>query len=82
MILDDINPFIRFAEIITLIKYPRQYVLAQDCRLFLCLTDTGSVFIRDEEILLRRNTIIYIPSGTPYMLERPARLRWEEAPVW
>ena len=43
MILDDINPFIRFAEIITLIKYPRQYVLAQDCRLFLCLTDTGSV---------------------------------------
>ena len=68
MILDDINPFIRFAEIITLIKYPRQYVLAQDCRLFLCLTDTGSVFIRDEEILLRRNTIIYIPSGTPYML--------------
>lgn len=32
MILDDINPFIRFAEIITLIKYPRQYVLAQDCR--------------------------------------------------
>ena len=68
MNLDDINPFIRFAEIITLIKYPRQYVLAQDCRLFLCLTDTGSVFIRDEEILLRRNTIIYIPSGTPYML--------------
>lgn len=66
MILDDINPFIRFAEIITLIKYPRQYVLAQDCRLFLCLTDTGSVFIRDEEILLRRNTIIYIPSAEDF----------------
>ena len=65
MIVSEINPHIRFAEIIRITRQPRDYC-AYDHRLFFVMSGKGSIRLAENESGLSEGSSIIIPSGTSY----------------
>lgn len=57
-------PFVRFSRIID--SFPPKACIAYDFRLFLCTAGKGDIEIGKQHLMLKKNTMIYIPAGVPY----------------
>ena len=62
-------PFVRFAKKILYVNRGPTIVAAYDARLFMPLSDGGSITIEETKYPLRRFDLFYIPPGVPYRIE-------------
>jgi AraC-like DNA-binding protein len=74
MLLDihGINPFVRYIHYIELVpQYTTHLQIAYDHRIFFALNGDYSITVGETEYTLIENSLLYVPSGTPYHLHRP-----------
>ncbi len=69
MAFNEALPFVRFAQKILYVNRASLLVAAYDCRLFMPLSDGGSITIKGTRYPLKRFDLIYIPPATPYRIE-------------
>ncbi len=69
MAQNDTLPFVRFAKRIQYVNRGTQLVAAYDCRLFMPLSDGGTITIEDARYPLKRFDLFYVPPATPYRIE-------------
>ena len=62
-------PFVRFAKKILYVNRGPTVVAAYDARLFMPLSDGGSITIEETKYPLRRFSLFYLPPGVPYRIE-------------
>lgn len=65
MLFCDINPFIRYAEIIVY-KSDWNPVYARDCRIFYIIEGSARIICKTKEFSLDKNCIFFCPSGKMY----------------
>ena len=64
----DINPFIRFADIVNY-KSKGKYVLVQDCRIFFILSGTAEIYIDNTRYTLCENSLFFVCEKSVYKIE-------------
>lgn len=65
----EINPFIRFAELVFHEKLPKKPLYVQDCRILYCLSGKADIFIENEHFKLVPNSLFYCSSGKIYSMQ-------------
>lgn len=67
MLISEINPFLRFSSCYILFPH-KTFLQATDCRIFYVVEteNNGLIQISTENYFFKRNSLIYIPSNTPY----------------
>lgn len=65
----DINPFIRFAELVFHQKLPKKPLYVQDCRILYCISGSADIFIENEHFKLIPNSLFYCASGKIYTMQ-------------
>jgi AraC-like DNA-binding protein len=76
MVLDvnSINPFLRYVHFIELVpEYTTHLQIAYDHRIFFCLNGDYTITANDIPYAMGENSLLYVPSGTPYHLHRPSK---------
>ncbi len=66
MSLDRLNPFLRFARILTATESFCTFRICYDCRLFCITTGEGTLTVGDETFELSRGTAVYLPPQSRY----------------
>ena len=66
MKLENLNPFVRYANLHTFYEEPQENRICYDCRLFYILSGEGSIFINGEFYSFSNNTAIYLPPLSRY----------------
>lgn len=74
--LNDLNPFLRYARIIDFDSRHSEVVSAVDCRLFYCLQNSFPMAYGGTEICLCRNQCLFVPPHVPYRLGPTATNGW------
>lgn len=69
MLLSDINPFLRFAELQPSVLSSAPYSCSYDYRLFYILEGNARLFFSDKDIALSEGMLIYFRPGTPYYFD-------------
>ena len=65
----DINPFIRFAELVFHPNLPKNPLFVQDCRILYCLSGKADIFIENEHFKLVPNSLFYCSAGKVYTMQ-------------
>lgn len=66
MLLNQIAPFIHFANEVTIPRRRREDAMCADCRLILILSGSGKVFINGKGRVMRPGTLLFWQAGTVY----------------
>ena len=66
MELYDINPYVRYANVLPSLLNGDSYRKAYDYRLFYVLKGNGTLILEDQEIALNRSCLVFMPPETPY----------------
>ncbi len=74
MLLHQINPFIRYANILPSLLNGDSYRKAYDYRLFYILGGSGTLILPDREIALKKSGLVFIPPETPYYTRHSMRV--------
>lgn len=69
MIISDINPFVRYCDIVPDPFISREFVKAYDGRLFFVVNGEGSFFAGDNIFPFQKNSLLLLPAGTRYKFE-------------
>lgn len=64
--LPELNPFIRYANILVVNDSHKTACIGLDCRIFYCLGGVAHIKIKDETVELSKGTIVFIPPYTKY----------------
>lgn len=64
--LPELNPFIRYANILAVKDSHKTACIALDCRIFYCVNGVVRIKIKDEIIELSKGTMVFIPPYTKY----------------
>lgn len=64
--LSDLNPFVRYANILLITESQKDWCIGQDFRIFACLDGSSIIKTKDRKINFTPNTIIFIPPYTKY----------------
>ena len=66
MDLYEINPYVRYANVLPSLLNGDSYRKAYDYRLFYVLKGDGTLILEDQEIALSRSSLVFMPPETPY----------------
>ena len=66
MELYEINPYVRYANVLPSLLNGDSYRKAYDYRLFYVLKGNGTLILEDQEIALNRSCLVFMPPETPY----------------
>ena len=66
MDLYEINPYVRYANVLPSLLNGDSYRKAYDYRLFYVLRGSGTLILQDREISLSRSSLVFMPPETPY----------------
>ena len=66
MKIEDINPYLRFAEIQPSILQGNNYRLAYDYRIIYIISGSGSVILKNQEFPISPDSVVLIPPATKY----------------
>lgn len=69
MLLADINPFLRFAQLQSSVMSTTPYNYSYDYRIFYIIEGTASFIIGDEAFRVSSGTLIYFRPATPYYFD-------------
>lgn len=65
----EINPFIRFAELVFHEYLPKKPMYVQDCRILYCTSGSADIFIENEHFKLVPNSLFYCSAGKIYCMQ-------------
>lgn len=63
-----IDPYVRFFSIYPILTTYNPYSISYDCRIFVVLKGTMSVFFEDCKYTVSKNNLIFIPAGIKYKI--------------
>lgn len=66
MLLHQINPFVRYANVLPSLLNGDSYRKAYDYRLFYVLKGSGTLILEDRSIQLHKSSLVFMPPETPY----------------
>lgn len=69
MSIFQIDPYVRFFNIYPILTTYNPYSIGYDCRIFVVMKGSMSVFFENCKHSLTKNTLIFIPAGTKYRIE-------------
>ncbi len=72
--IDNISPFVRYVHYIELVPaFTTNLQVAYDHRIFYCVNSDYEISIGDTVHTLDENSLLFVPSGTPYHLHVPKK---------
>ena len=69
MLLEEINPYLRYAQVQLWVPEGKSYRKGYDCRIFHIKHGGGYVYLNDKKMPVKKGDVIYIPSNFPYYFE-------------
>lgn len=69
MNISDINPFVRYCDIVPAPFMSREFVKTYDGRLFFVVDGEGTFFVGNKIFPFRKNSLLLLPAGTRYRFE-------------
>ncbi len=66
MLLEEINPYLRYAQVQLWVPEGKNYRKGYDCRIFCIKNGGGAVYLGDKKFPIKKGDLIYIPSNYPY----------------
>ena len=64
--LTELNPFVRYANILAVNDSHKTMRIGLDCRLFYCISGFARIKIKDEIVELTKGAMVFIPPYTKY----------------
>jgi gentisate 1,2-dioxygenase len=67
--ISDINPFVRYCDIVPAPFISKEFVKTYDGRLFFVVNGEGIFFVGNKIFPFQKNSLILLPAGTRYRFE-------------
>lgn len=69
MNISDMNPFVRYCDIVPAPFISREFVKAYDGRVFFVVNGEGDFFVEHKTFSFQKNSLLLLPAGTRYRFE-------------